>query len=220
MRHPYLSDDPKRSDEIRNDCDRLLVSSQVRRTSASTDGRDLNQGSGKDVVKSGSTNQKEFSPSDAELVKRVQTGSKEDFQILVERYQQRAFAVAFQILKRYDDAQDVVQESFVKAYLSIDSFHGTSSFFTWFYRIVVNMAIDFRRKAGRKEKETISLDVEERDAIEQHIAGSLVSQPDSPLEVTLRGEQARQINQVLGEISEDHRLSSFCARLRGCAMSR
>ncbi len=157
------------------------------------------------VVKVDLINQGKGAPSDAELVARVQKGSKADFQILVERYQQRAFAVAFQILKRHEDAQDVVQESFVKAYLSIDSFQGTSSFFTWFYRIVVNMAIDFRRKMGRKDRETISFDVEERDVIEQNISSGLALQPENPLDSSLRAEQARQINKVLGEISEDHR---------------
>ena len=143
--------------------------------------------------------------SDVELVARVQRGNKADFQILVERYQQRAFSVAWQILKRHEDAQDVVQESFVKAYLSIESFQGNSSFFTWFYRIVVNMAIDFRRKMGRTERETVSLDVEARDGIEQRADMRLISAPQNPLDITLRGEQARQINQVLGQLSDEHR---------------
>lgn len=158
-----------------------------------------------DLVTQDSVSRETGAPTDAELVVRVQNGSKADFQLLVERYQQRAFAVAFQILKRHEDAQDVVQEAFVKAYLSIDSFQGTSSFFTWFYRIVVNMAIDFRRKMGRKDRETISIDVDERDAIEQTIASGAANQPENPLDNALRSEQARQINKVLGEISEDHR---------------
>jgi len=153
--------------------------------------------------------------SDAELVARVQRGSKADFQILVERYQQRAFSVAWQILKRHEDAQDVVQESFVKAFLSIDSFQGSSSFFTWLYRIVVNMAIDFRRKAGRRERETVSLDVETRDGLEQQVDAGVVNQPENPLESALRGEQARQINQVLGEISDEHRAVIILREVEG-----
>ena len=119
---------------------------------------------------------------------RVQRGNKADFQILVERYQQRAFSVAWQILKRHEDAQDVVQEAFVKGLpLNRALFRGTSSFFTWFYRIVVNMAIDFRRKLGRTERETVSLDVETRDGIEQRADMRMITAPQNPLDITLRG---------------------------------
>jgi RNA polymerase sigma-70 factor, ECF subfamily len=143
--------------------------------------------------------------SDIELVTRVQKGSKADFQQLVERYQDRALTVAFQILRSHEDAQDVVQESFVKAYLSINSFQGNSSFFTWFYRILVNMAIDFRRRIGRKDKLTLALDIDERDTIEQQVDNSLISQRESQLDSVLRVEQAKQIDQALAQISEDHR---------------
>jgi RNA polymerase sigma-70 factor, ECF subfamily len=108
-------------------------------------------------------------------------------------------------LRSHEDAQDVVQESFVKAYLSINSFQGNSSFFTWFYRILVNMAIDFRRRIGRKDKLTLALDIDERDTIEQQVDNSLISQRESQLDSVLRVEQAKQIDQALAQISEDHR---------------
>ena len=144
-------------------------------------------------------------PSDLELVTRVQKGSREDFQLLVERYQQRAFAIAFQILKSREDAQDVVQESFVKAYLSIGSFQGSSSFYTWFYRIVVNMAIDCRRRLGRKARDTSSLDDDPSRSLERQVEKSEGSKHSSPLDTLLRSEQAQQIDQALGSITADHR---------------
>jgi RNA polymerase sigma-70 factor (ECF subfamily) len=143
--------------------------------------------------------------SDVELVSRVQAGDRAAFQLLVERYQSRAFTLAFQILKHQQDAEDVVQEAFVKAYLSIKSFQGNASFFTWFYRILVNMAIDFRRKVSRQNRDTSSFDIEARDVLEQKISTVHVVQAETPLDATLRREQADKINQVLGEISPDHR---------------
>ena len=143
--------------------------------------------------------------SDVELVARVQAGDRVAFQLLVERYQSRAYTLAFQILKHQQDAEDVVQEAFVKAYLSIKSFQGNASFFTWFYRILVNMAIDFRRKVSRQNRDTSSFDVEARDVLEQKVSSVHVPQAETPLDATLRREQGEKINQVLASISPDHR---------------
>jgi len=143
--------------------------------------------------------------SDIDLVARVQAGDRSAFQLLVERYQNRAYALAFQILKHQKDAEDVVQEDFVKAYLSIKSFQGNASFFTWFYRILVNMAIDFRRKIARQNRDSTSLDVEERDVLEQNARSNQFEAGETPLDISMRREQATRINQVLASISADHR---------------
>ena len=79
---------------------------------------------------------------DKEAVVKARDGDKDAYRILVQRYQDRAFGVAFSVLRSRADAEDVVQESFVKAYLSLGRFEGKSSFYTWLYRLVYNMAID------------------------------------------------------------------------------
>ena len=86
---------------------------------------------------------------DLTLVKRVRSGDQRAFQLLVERYQRKVYAVALGMLKDKEEAMDVSQEAFVKVYKYLDHFKGDSSFYTWLYRITVNICIDVIRKRGR-----------------------------------------------------------------------
>jgi RNA polymerase sigma-70 factor (ECF subfamily) len=83
---------------------------------------------------------------DVELVKEVQNGSREAFAELMKRYQERVYWVARRVVGSHDDADDVVQETFVKAYLALGDFRGDASFYTWIYRIAVNMSLNVLRK--------------------------------------------------------------------------
>lgn len=142
--------------------------------------------------------------SDVELVKRAQNKDREAYRQLVERYQSRAYSLAFSILKNKQDAEDVVQESFVKVYLSIGKFKGESSFYTWLYRIVRNMSIDVKRKLSREQVN--QPDVESLNATDQVEANSANnSETFSPDYELLRKEKARRIAEVLNDISEEHR---------------
>ena len=87
--------------------------------------------------------------SDRELVRESRRGDKEAFRELVERYQRKILAVAMGMVHNRDDALELTQETFVKAYENLDRFKGESSFYTWLYRIVVNLGIDFRRRDKR-----------------------------------------------------------------------
>ena len=87
---------------------------------------------------------------DHELVLRTKRGDRSAFEILVSRYQDRAYNVAYQILRHHEDALDVAQEAFARAYVSIARFRGTAGFYTWLYRILVNLAIDQTRARGRQ----------------------------------------------------------------------
>lgn len=84
--------------------------------------------------------------SDAELVRRSLAGQHDPFAALVARYQKRAFWIAFHVLGRTEEARDVCQEAFVRLYRSLGSYDFARSFYTWFYRIVMNLAIDQLRK--------------------------------------------------------------------------
>src|SRR5258705_6235008 len=88
---------------------------------------------------------------DRGLIEAAQRGDRAAFRRLVERHQRRAFAIALGMVRDENDARDLVQEAFLRVYRALDRFHGGSSLFTWFYRIVTNLAIDFMRKPGRKE---------------------------------------------------------------------
>lgn len=84
--------------------------------------------------------------SDAELVRRTLAGQHDPFAALVARYQKRAFWIAWHVVGRVEDARDVAQEAFVRLYRSLAKYDFARSFYTWFYRIVMNLAIDSLRK--------------------------------------------------------------------------
>lgn len=84
--------------------------------------------------------------SDAELVRRTLAGQQDPFAALVARYQKRAFWIAYHVVGRVEDARDVAQESFVRLFRSLAKYDFARSFYTWFYRIVMNLAIDSLRK--------------------------------------------------------------------------
>jgi RNA polymerase sigma-70 factor (ECF subfamily) len=84
--------------------------------------------------------------SDEVLCERVAGRDEAAFDRLVERYQQRAFRIAWSILRDAEEARDVSQEAFIRLYQTAGSFAGRARFSTWFYRIVVNLCLDHRRK--------------------------------------------------------------------------
>jgi RNA polymerase sigma-70 factor (ECF subfamily) len=87
--------------------------------------------------------------SDWELVRKCQAGEMSSFQELASRYHQKVYMVILGLLRNRDDALDVAQETFFRAYRKINSFQGGSSFYTWIYRIAVNLAIDAQRRQKR-----------------------------------------------------------------------
>src|ERR1700757_1049216 len=84
--------------------------------------------------------------SDTDLVKRCQADDPEAFDELVVRYRTRVFGMIYNMVHSEQDAWDLAQDSFVKAWKSIKRFRGQSSFYTWIYRIVMNVTIDWLRK--------------------------------------------------------------------------
>ena len=94
--------------------------------------------------------------ADAELVRRSLSGETDPFAALVARYQKRAFWIAFHVVGRVEDARDISHEAFVRLFRSLHRYDFARSFYTWFYRIVMNLAIDQLRK--RKSARASSLD--------------------------------------------------------------
>src|SRR5213082_3330702 len=100
--------------------------------------------------------------SEMDLVKRCQAGDPEAFDELVTRYRTRVFGMIYNMVHNEQDAWDLAQDSFVKAWKSIKRFRGQSSFYTWIYRIVMNVTIDSLRKkqikgAGAEFDDSIQL---------------------------------------------------------------
>jgi len=137
--------------------------------------------------------------NEADLVAQARMRNKQAYQILVERYQSRLLAAAIDIVHSRADAEDIVQNAFVKAYLSLSAFEGKSSFFTWLYRIVHNLAIDERRRRARHGGETVEL-----ESLVGHELANRVT-VDGPYDRVLRQQQAHAIAKVLNMITPDHR---------------
>lgn len=144
---------------------------------------------------------------DLTLVERVRTGDQRAFKLLVERYQRKVFSVALGMLKDKEEARDVAQEAFVKVYRYLDHFKGDASFYTWLYRITVNICIDVIRKKGSggtreavEFDETVKMDVAEANI------GALGSRlGTNPQKSALRAELAQRITEAIHQIPEAHR---------------
>ena len=98
--------------------------------------------------------------SDQEIIDSVRKGNDSDYSILVDRYKNRAFSMLKRMLKNKFDAEEVLQDCFLKAYNSLNSFKGEAKFSTWFYRIVYNSALT-RLSSGKRKTEAEMSSVEE-----------------------------------------------------------
>jgi RNA polymerase sigma-70 factor, ECF subfamily len=144
---------------------------------------------------------------DLALVERCQKGSHAAFKVLMERYQRKVYALAFGMVHNPEDAQEMVQEAFIKVHRNLDRFQGTSSFYTWLYRIAVNACIDFLR---REKKSRGSTDYDDRVAHHERVNESefpLVSSAstETPGRVQSRSELNKQIRLALAALSDKHR---------------
>jgi len=142
--------------------------------------------------------------SEPDLVKRCQAGETEAFDELVTRYRTRIFAMIYNMVHNEQDAWDLAQDSFVKAWKSIKRFRGRSSFYTWIYRIVMNVTIDWLRK-----KQVKGAGVEFDDAIqlrEVNPASKTLPKADPlPYERMERTEVRARIDNAITQLSPEHR---------------
>jgi RNA polymerase sigma-70 factor (ECF subfamily) len=145
-------------------------------------------------------------PSDWELVQRTREGDREAFRVLVERYQRKVAALALGMLRNREDALDVVQETFTKAYQSLDKFKGDSSFYTWVYRIASNLCIDQQRRDA-KMPPAMSSNADDDGAGEDELPGALREAGDlgDPFRGARDAELARGIQDAISELTPEHR---------------
>ncbi len=147
-------------------------------------------------------------PSDRErdnaLVLAAQGGDHVAFRELFDRYHRRAYAVAYGVVKNKEDALDVVQEAFVKVHKHLSAFQGTSSFYTWLYRIVMNLAIDHLRR--KKNNRPAAYDDGREADSEGDEDGILPRMLDAnPRKAVLRREVLDRVQAALATLPEYHR---------------
>lgn len=139
--------------------------------------------------------------SDEELCRKVAEHDRKAFELLVERHQARAYRLACAILGNEADARDVSQEAFLRLYQSAHRFDGRSRFSTWFYRVLVNLCIDHKRR-GRWWKMLLPLS-NPLDAETRPIEPP--SSEGEPDQIAIRGETAMQLGKALARLSPNQR---------------
>ena len=140
---------------------------------------------------------------DLALVRRAQREDTAAYDELVRRYQERIYATVYHMTSNHEDANDLAQESFIKAYRALKSFKGDSSFYTWVYRIAVNKTINFLKQ--RKNKAQLSLDDLDLNAEHDPDLVALISEKTPRREVSL-AELQEKLNVAMQKLSEPHRL--------------
>jgi RNA polymerase sigma factor RpoE len=138
-----------------------------------------------------------------ELVRRARRGDLPAYDELVRRYQERIYATVYHMTANHEDANDLAQEAFIKAFQALRSFKGGSSFYTWVYRIAVNKTINFLKQ--RRNKSQMSLDDLDFNAEHDPDLVALVSEKTPRREVAL-AELQEKLNAAMQRLSEPHRL--------------
>jgi RNA polymerase sigma-70 factor (ECF subfamily) len=143
--------------------------------------------------------------SDAELVAACRRGSAEAFDAIVNRYQDRLYNVALRYLGNREDALDVCQEAFLRAYRSLDGFRGDARLYTWLYSIAANLARNRLRDGSRKGRDKgTSLDALQKNA--PAVAGSAAAARGNPGTVAMEHEMEEALQQCLDELPDHYRL--------------
>jgi RNA polymerase sigma factor RpoE len=140
---------------------------------------------------------------DLTLVRRAQGEDMRAYDELVRRYQERIYATVYHMTSNHEDANDLTQDTFVKAYRALKSFKGDSSFYTWIYRIAVNKSINFLKQ--RKNRMQISLNDVDFNAENDPDLVALVSDKTPRRDLNL-SELQEKLNEALQKLSEQHRM--------------
>ena len=139
------------------------------------------------------------------LIQRCQQGEREAFDPLVLRYQGQAFAVALRMLGDYNEAKDVTQEAFVRAYQAIGSFRSEAKFSTWLLTIVTNLCRNRRRWWARRKRYVITSLDDPVETEEGSVAQEIEDPSPTPADEAQRTELKQQLAAALGDLDEDSR---------------
>jgi RNA polymerase sigma-70 factor (ECF subfamily) len=152
-------------------------------------------------------------PSDWDLVQRTRAGDRAAFRELVERYQRKIAALALGMLRSREDALDIVQETFAKAYQNLERFKGDAAFYTWLYRIAFNLCVDQQRREAKQAQVPLESD----DRGEAPVPGMLDDGPrrDQPFDRARDAEIGRRLTAAIRELTPDHRAVILLREVEG-----
>ena len=148
---------------------------------------------------------------DQALVEQVQRGDKQAFDILVLKYQNKIIQLVNRYVHDSDEARDVAQEAFIKAYRAIGRFRGDSAFYTWLYRIAINTAKNYLVASGRRPPRS---DIDAQDA-EQYEGASGLREYATPERLLMRDEIQTAIAEAIDDLPEDLRTAITLRELEG-----
>jgi len=151
---------------------------------------------------------------DEELVALSQQGRRDCFEVLVRRYMEKAFHIAFNFTRDTETAKDLSQDAFLRAYSNIKQFDGRSSFYTWFYRIVVNLCLDHTRRRRRVGWESLDQMVEKTGEQNQFADTTFL-----PEEHAIAGEAKRRVDKTLDTMPKKQRTAFLLRNHQGLSIS-
>lgn len=148
-------------------------------------------------------------PDEAAAVAQARDGDHEAFRVLVERHSRRMYRLAYRMTGRAEDAEDIVQETFVRAYRQIGRFEQRSDFGTWLYRIAFNCAIDYMRAGPRRES------AEPADTLDRLASAPSAPSPD---DLVYAGQIGRSVQVALEGLSAKERAAFLLRHYHGCSI--
>jgi RNA polymerase sigma-70 factor (ECF subfamily) len=163
------------------------------------------------MTQNGEAKASDESAADLALVRRVQRGDKRAFDLLVGKYQLRLAKLVGRLVSDRADAQDVVQEAFIKAYRALPNFRGDSAFYTWLYRIAVNAAKNYLVARSRRPPSD-DIDITGGDVEE---AGIVMADIATPEAFTARDQLQAALTKALAELPEDLRTALTLCEIEG-----
>jgi RNA polymerase sigma-70 factor (ECF subfamily) len=151
---------------------------------------------------------------DEELVALCRQGQRECFDILVRRYMEKAFHIAFNFTRDTETAKDLSQDAFVRAYANLKQFDGRSSFYTWLYRIVVNLCLDHARRKRRVSWESLDQISEESGERSEFADGTF-----APEQHAIAGEAQRRVDRTLETMPKKQRTAFVLRNHQGLSIA-
>ena len=149
--------------------------------------------------------------TDAQLVRRVQKGEKGAFDALVLKYQHKIVNLVLRYVRDQDQAMDIAQEAFLKAYRALPRFRGDSAFYTWLYRIAVNTAKN-HLAAQRRRPMDVELDLQDSEQYDLH---AKLKETDTPEGLTLSQELNETVQRAISALPEDLRTAIILREIDG-----
>ena len=148
---------------------------------------------------------------EAQIVQRVLSGDVNAFETLVLEYEKNVYSITQRMTGNAEDAADMTQETFIKAYNSLQNFRGDSKFSVWLYRIATNVCLDFLRSKSRKP--TLSLSVEDDEGEETQM--DIADESQSPETLLERGLTRDAVRRGLNALNEEYRQILLLREIQG-----